>query len=133
MAVTEIFEIPLSEESYAALMKPVNGDGGFQEFFRRIKDRVKGEGRGAYLELIGRDEYDALLRVCEANKGRGGFQDRARNILWDVICEELRVEKRAGRAAAGETSPPPAPTKPKPPGKVLFFTPQPALPFGGEE
>jgi hypothetical protein len=123
MAIAARFVIPLSDDGLAAVLKPVNGAGGFQEVMRRIRARLIKTS----LELEP-DDYDALIKACSQNKGGGGFQARARAILRDIITEELRAAAAEGRL----TKMPAAAARD---GKVLPFTttPQRSLPFGGAE
>jgi hypothetical protein len=118
MAIAARFIIPLSDDGLAAVLKPVNGRGGFQDVMRRVQARLIQTS----LELD-EDDYNALLKACSQNKGGGGFQGRARAILTDIITEELKAGI-VGRV-------PPAP--PRVPGKVLTFDAQRGLPFGGVE
>jgi hypothetical protein len=123
MAIAARFIIPLSDDGLAAVLKPVNGRGGFQDVMRRVQARLIKTS----LELD-EDDYDALLKACSQNKGGGGFQARARAILTDIVTEELRAAAAEGRLYKA-----PAPATVKPAGKVLQFTPQASLPFGVDD
>jgi hypothetical protein len=101
-------QVKLHPQTAAMLRRPINGRGGFQSLMRRIQLGLQGRTL-----KVSQDDLDALIRAV-SGPGKGGFQQRARSILLDVIVHEL------------------APEPPRRSAKVLRFNHgQRGLPFGG--
>ncbi|MFQ6060546.1 MAG: hypothetical protein ACE5KV_04495 [Thermoplasmata archaeon] len=79
-------KLRLTEEEYEIIVRPVEGQGGFQSLLRTIQSRLSQptleglEERAFYLSY---DEMERLQRYSE-QYGEGGFQQRLR-VLLDAI------------------------------------------------
>ncbi len=73
-------EIELSPEDFGALMKPIQGQGGFQNVLGRLQAWADPVTRRVYIPV---DELESIVRYV-MKYGEGGFQDRLRPIADEV-------------------------------------------------
>lgn len=91
--------IQLSSAARTALLRPVNGQGGFQSAMRALQRRL-GEDGYLVLEL---DDVEALVRMATKYRS-GGFQERLREVLGDL--EQLSIALGGLRGSKNETASP---------------------------
>ena len=78
--------LDLSPEAVAALRRPVNGEGGFQNLLRALQRQLKGSQLSLTPDLI-----EKIARYVD-RYGRGGFQGRLDTVLAQL--KQLAVALR---------------------------------------
>ncbi len=73
-------EIELTPAEFDALMKPIEGQGGFQNVLSRLQSWANSDTRRVYIPV---SELESIVRYV-TNYGEGGFQVRLRPIVDEV-------------------------------------------------
>lgn len=73
-------EIELTPEDFDVLMKPIEGQGGFQNVLSRVQSWADPDTRRVYIPV---SELESIVRHV-MKYGEGGFQDRLRPIVEEV-------------------------------------------------
>jgi hypothetical protein len=86
MAVKPVLLFALNSYEMYHLMRPVAGEGGWQDFIRALQAQVFDAGEGSMLVEL----FDADLgRAMRGMVGDGGFQGRLRKVLRRQIINFL--------------------------------------------
>lgn len=117
--MSAVLRVPLRPQTVAMLQRPIRGRGGFQSLMRRVQLGL----RGRWLTVT-REDIDGLVRAVKG-PSVGGFQRRARDIVADTLCEQLRQQGVLLREDPDSLA-----KRDQRRGRVLSFKdPQPGLPF----
>ncbi len=73
-------QIELTPVDFEALMKPIEGQGGFQNVLSRLQSWADADTRRVYIPV---SELESIVRYA-MKYGEGGFQDRLRPIVDEV-------------------------------------------------
>jgi hypothetical protein len=68
------------------LMRPVAGQGGWQDFFEKLQEQIEDDGGGGVLLTL---EDTDIGRAMRGMVGDGGFQGRLKKILARQIINFL--------------------------------------------
>lgn len=93
-------DIELNPEEFDALMKPIQGQGGFQNVLGRLQSWADPGTRRVYILV---SELEPIVRHA-TKYGEGGFQDRLRPIADEVKALVDSVLRRLTRRSAPITA-----------------------------